>query len=127
MSENKFTPGPWEPGFGEGISGHRASFTVYLEDSGCKEIPIKVKGSTDMICIIPFDLDEDEAIADASLIAAAPELLEALEAWKSAEEYGNKYNHLKDAQEEIAAAWEHAEKLRDKAIAKAKAKGESNV
>ena len=56
---------------------------------------------------------------------AAPEMLEALEAWRTAAKYSQQYAHLEDAKTDIADAWHHAEELRDAAIEKAK--GETNV
>lgn len=44
------------------------------------------------------------------------ELLEALTAWKSAEDYGKQYNGLSDTRTEIADAHEYAVGLRDKAL-----------
>lgn len=63
MSEsNKFTPGPWRQGEGyEGIIG-----IIAPEDSF---------GRSKVICDV-FERDEQQA--NASLIAAAPDLLEAL-------------------------------------------------
>ena len=69
MSETKHTPGPWE-----------VSWDKYGKES---EIHGKSELNDGPICIIPHDdvteSGAEEQLANARLIAAAPELLEALE------------------------------------------------
>ena len=64
MSAAKFTPGPWTFAFG---GGHALIFQL---------------GGGPTFAGVPFDSDEEipQAEANARLIAAAPELLEALHA-----------------------------------------------
>lgn len=74
MSNTKFTEGPWKV-----ISGvHEDSGEMY--DAG--ETWVNVNGPDGVIadCLHGgcLSADEDEALANAKLIAAAPELLEAL-------------------------------------------------
>lgn len=76
MSEVKHTPGPWEFGFGDGVYGPRAAPTCYLDGNGFLQIPIRV-GKNPVAWILSSRPDGHED-ADARLIAAAPELLEAL-------------------------------------------------
>jgi hypothetical protein len=61
MSENKYTPGPWE--------SVRHSNSL---------IGIRQKGSGDDLCQVVQPAGRREQKANAHLIAAAPELLEAL-------------------------------------------------
>jgi hypothetical protein len=60
----------------------------------------------------------DKFFAAGRAIQERDELLAALRAWKSAADYGRTYAHLKDAQEDVAEAWQQAETLRDAALAK---------
>lgn len=67
MNEPKYTPGPWKAGLIGGPSGLRPA--IYGEKHG------------EQIADMSADLiPEDENNANARLIAAAPELLEALQA-----------------------------------------------
>jgi hypothetical protein len=67
--ENKFTPGKWSYHKAEGIN-----LEVYNDEQ------LRTR-----VCIIPYD--DFEGIANAKLIAAAPELLEALIAAKKLAEF----------------------------------------
>jgi hypothetical protein len=69
MSETRFTPGPWDAGVSE-ILGKRR-FTVAPEYN---------HGIAVSICGDCGAEDEEESIANANLIAAAPDMYEALEA-----------------------------------------------
>lgn len=64
---SKHTPGPWEF-----RAGYGRELVVYQKGKGASGYPVATltKGS--------FELREDEATADARLIAAAPDMLEAL-------------------------------------------------
>jgi hypothetical protein len=107
---NKFTNGPWL----------REGTTVYaLMHSGCKKGVEQFKNR--FYCSVQHDKDcsEEEAEANATLMAAAPKLLKALEAWVSAEEYVEQYEN-DDDQEEAANAWDYATRLRDEAIKQAR-------
>jgi hypothetical protein len=71
----KHTPGPWEAGAGE----NDGRDFITIEHDGC---PLcQVRGTNDMSCI---EEDEEpeiaaEMVANARLIAAAPDLLESLQ------------------------------------------------
>jgi ABC-type arginine transport system ATPase subunit len=60
--------------------------------------------------------DQDERAADANIIAAAPELLEALEA----EEYAQRLANHHESQMQAKVARARADKMRASAIAKAR-------
>jgi len=73
MSETKFTPGPWiqaGPSFGEPKMKFANSVIPDRDDD---EYP-------DDICEMPFPYYDEEQEANAQLIAAAPELYDALNA-----------------------------------------------
>ena len=96
MNEHKFTPGPWEAG-----QGHPT--VIYWK---CVPIAYACDGKhRDWVAANP--LGEERAKANARLIAAAPELLEALESIE------NDSGHIPPA------VWE----MRNAAIAKATGKG----
>ena len=69
-----YTPGPWEVNYGNTI-GH------------IKSVAEHPKGMTPTVCrfdrelIAAVTISEDEALANANLIAAAPDLLEACKAF----------------------------------------------
>ena len=81
MKKLNHTPGPWVNGYGPGISGDRASWEVYT-DGKCKHKVISHKSDSndynESICTINYSADEERAVADARLIAAAPEMEKAL-------------------------------------------------
>jgi L-alanine-DL-glutamate epimerase-like enolase superfamily enzyme len=78
------TPGPWigaGPSFGDQFPRYTTEITTEDERYGDGHI---------QICELPFHHHDEENEANARLIAAAPELLEALNTWLkqySAEEY----------------------------------------
>ena len=88
MSETKHTPGPWEVEDNDGYGG------TFIYATGVTTA--EVVG------------DSAEAIANALLIAAAPELLEALKALADDHEFGAtgavRQDHLKAARTAIAKA-----------------------
>ena len=96
---NKHTPGPWK--FGDNSKHFKTNpFNVYVQGGGVHSASI---------ANIPFrrTIPESEARANAKLIAAAPELLEALEAVIRG----------------VPDTWEGVQKAREVI---AKAKGENN-
>lgn len=113
---DKHTPGPWSytvdvPHTGGSDPVNMVSYRIYAQ--GHK------RGQThDFPCLGTLN-GAGASEADAALIAAAPELLEALKAWVGAAKYSQQYGHLTDARDECADAWENAEMMRDAAIAKA--------
>ncbi len=72
MSKNKFTPGPWWSPDGKTI---KQDFRPLTEEGGCIIAGV-MGGSTSGPYFIEVD---DEVSANTRLIAAAPDLLEALE------------------------------------------------
>lgn len=73
---NKHTPGPWQISDDAILDGEE-DITIETEDG---IVICTVRGSNDMICADEDDLPQinQEVIANARLIAAAPELLEVL-------------------------------------------------
>ena len=69
---SKHTPGPWigaGPSFGDPLPRYTTEIVTEREDED---------GAATSICELPFHHHDDENEANARLIAAAPELLEAL-------------------------------------------------
>ena len=69
---SKHTPGPWigaGPSFGDPLPRYTTEIVTEREDED---------GAATSICELPFRHHDDENEANARLIAAAPELLEAL-------------------------------------------------
>ena len=70
---SKHTPGPWigaGPSFGDPLPRYTTEIVTEREDED---------GAATSICELPFHHHDDENEANARLIAAAPELLEALQ------------------------------------------------
>ena len=68
---SKHTPGPWigaGPSFGDPLPRYTTEIVTEREDED---------GAATSICELPFHHHDDENEANARLIAAAPELLEA--------------------------------------------------
>ena len=74
-TETKHTPGPWENGYGYGVTGPT---TPRVGGPCCDhDIPyVVVRVGTEVLAIVP-GVAKEIAEANARLIAAAPELLEA--------------------------------------------------
>lgn len=71
---SKHTPGPWigaGPSFGDPLPRYTTEIVTEWEDED---------GEVLSICTLPFNHHDDENEATARLIAAAPDLLEALSA-----------------------------------------------
>lgn len=82
MSETKHTPGPWigaGPSFGDQLPRYTTEIVTEWEDEDDQR---------PMICTLPFRHYDHENEANARLIAAAPELLEALETCLVLMDYG---------------------------------------
>jgi hypothetical protein len=90
------TPGPW----------HWDSDPLKGDPRGLVRIRVTAKGRT--ITQLYYGAKDSQAVADGKLIAAAPDLLRALERWKQAQEDRN------------SVAIVNAQFDRDRAIAKAK-------
>ena len=74
MNETKHTPGPWElTTRGTNISGVHVACTIYMQNGGTVDLQSQEHlGRSDALLA-------DECVANARLIAAAPDLLEALQ------------------------------------------------
>jgi len=104
---SKHTPGPWigaGPSFGDPLPRYTTEIVTEWEEDDNR-----------VICELPFDHHDDENEANARLIAAAPELLEAL---KRLMQVGRAYCICYDYSDESEDAWDYAE------TAIAKAEGE---
>jgi hypothetical protein len=75
MSESKFTPGPWRLGFVT-----RAYEVARRKIVAAEESPESGTG----ICEV-YGIQDDDCVANAQLIAAAPDLLAACEAFVEAD------------------------------------------
>lgn len=110
MSKQQHTPGPWHVVLSDNATPH------ILHEHGCDSSDCGDLSSR--VCVMPAEIVADyNSLANASLIAAAPELLEALEAVLSAEPADGAY--LLGETESERAAYANAR------AAIAKARGES--
>ena len=96
---SKFTPGPWEKrwtGFG--------SYTIDKEDTEIAEVFYSVKGFVE-ICGL---FDRETAVANADLIAAAPEMYRVL---KQLLRFNYDNDNSPAARHEWLEAWDEAERV----------------
>ena len=81
------TLGSWIDGWGEGITGPRAAFTIWLDTPEIQEYKIVSGSNKELICIIPSGKhSEGNEDSISALISAVPDMYKALE--KAVEEYG---------------------------------------
>lgn len=81
------TFGSWIDGWGEGINGPRAAFTIWIDNPKTQEYKIVSGSNKELICIIPSGKhSEGNEDSISALISAAPDMYKALE--KAVEEYG---------------------------------------
>ena len=79
MKEFKGTRGEWSKGWGEGLTGPTTPRTSPIVDEGREYTPI-ANGKETIAIVIKQENDSFEELeANAKLIAAAPELLKALQ------------------------------------------------
>lgn len=110
-ARNKFSPGPWHIG------------PYYLDDAGHREIAIQAANGRGGVCtpasvVLQFPHIEGMQEANAHLIAAAPDLYEALEALVE--------TAVAEVNEKGGAGGSHLARLTDARAALSKARGESN-
>lgn len=87
MTNTIIALGSWIDGWGEGITGPRAAFTIWLDTPKAQEYKIVSGSNKELICIIPSGKhSEGNEDVISALIAAAPDMYKALE--KAVEEYG---------------------------------------
>ena len=70
------TPGPWEDNWGSGVTGPTAAPMIYLPNHTFK-LPIRA-GMNPIVWLLKSTPFTAEDIANGKLIAAAPDLLEAM-------------------------------------------------
>ena len=81
------TLGSWIDGWGEGITGPRAAFTIWLDKAKTQDYKIVSGSNKELICIIPSGKhSEGNEDSISALISAAPDMYKALE--KAVEDYG---------------------------------------
>lgn len=117
--EPKHTPGPWEAGFGRIVGIPEDTFGVYIYTPGQKGR----NGNPRVVAVTGRVSDaeyRDESISDAFLIAAAPEMYEALRELAASFDHPA-YDDPRDTTIEIQAS---REAIADARRALAKARGE---
>lgn len=78
MSEKTFTPGPWESGWGNGLTGPTTpAVTPFCGGIDWDYEPVRSGEETIAVC--PAQSRAGDYLANARLIAAAPDLLKALQ------------------------------------------------
>ena len=115
MSDAKHTPGPWRAGTEQGLSYHLSPRIPILRDANGTTYAIgEVSYPT-----TPYGTNgAEQRAANARLIAAAPELLAALEDMLGG------WRYIRQAHGDLyGVGWDRAQDAAEKAIAKAK--GES--
>lgn len=81
------TLGSWIDGWGEGITGPRAAFTILIDKAKTQDYTIVSGSNKELICIIPSGKhSEGNEDSISALISAAPDMYKALE--KAVEDYG---------------------------------------
>lgn len=105
----------WETGFGDGITGARCAPHCYLDDTGTAAIPIR-QGRRVIAWVLeslgPSGSNPEptaEMKDDARLIAAAPDLLEALKFFAKCMNHGAQSRGLSDSLQLAKAAIAKAE------------------
>ena len=81
------TTGSWIDGWGKGITGPRAAFTILIDKAKTQDYKIVSGSNKELICIIPSGKhSEGNEDSISALISAAPDMYKALE--KAVEDYG---------------------------------------
>lgn len=102
----KHTPGPWKlhPGGGHAYASIRGSESVHTNGRKRNSLGISSASYSDLVCEMPNDLSLTGPMANANLIAAAPQLLEALEDLADAVEWQLDIPRIREAESRARAA-----------------------
>lgn len=113
--KSKYTPGPW--------------FVKYPYDEDIGEAGVAAKSPSsgrEIVCARVWGRDEEAATANARLIAAAPELLEALDECDTAFAVFNMCGDVPQTRAAVKKAWAKANEIIAKATGKPDKFAEAN-